>query len=461
MCQTKKEGGRRCARHQRTRKAYDRATYEATQVKTVVAEHADDVKVSPVTPEFIDVPSWEQIEDAVADARRLTGDPEPRVQIDSKNRIHVLPHGWAVEEASTRVGVMLSIVIDDEVAKRTAELEADIVVDGKHYTAKELDEAKEEALIEFDDMCIIQRETLEKTWHIDGQLARMNDIDTPAEAKLNRKREKLLATYNSREPEQDRLNKVHGDLRKAKTDLDKKLKFIRRDATIDVLAHLRRMGVPEDGVVYDFISSPILTDELGESMKCFPTDWIRSSNNHPTKVALDTSMGRAYYVHEGIFDPLKAAEATNQEPESEEVKSWGEKRVMSMLVAFPSIGGFSPSFIHEFTHRMEYVHVPEGARLAELEDMFLRRRTNAGPHAKGPRQGKRRYKLGRKDEMTRPDDFADPYFGKEYEGLRAREILSTGIEAVFGNKFGNLMGMDGYKADPDHRAFVLGVLATI
>jgi hypothetical protein len=402
------------------------------------------------------------VEDAVVDARRLAGDLDPRVRIDSKGRVHVLPHGWEVEEATTRAGMMISRVVDDEVTKRTTELQANLTVDGKHYTPYELGVAEAHALALFDAICVKQRNTIQKAWDIDPVMDSLDSADIAGYDKLMRKRDRIMLQYDRMDPENRRLNEEWMKFKNVRRDYEKELAGVSSTASLNVISRIRKMGAPEEGVTVDrAISDDYLVEELGKFMKYFPTDWVNSSNNFPTSVAVETDSGRSYYVHEGVFDPEQAASAAGKDPNDDEAQEWGEKRTVSLLVAFPTLVGMNASLIHEFTHRMEYVHIPEGARIAELEDMFLRRRTNAGPRAKGPRQGKRRYKLGRKDEMTRPDNFADPYIGKEYQGLRAREILTTGMEGVFCGKFGNLIGTDGYKADPDHRAFVFGILATI
>jgi hypothetical protein len=95
--------------------------------------------------------------------------------------------------------------------------------------------------------------------------------------------------------------------------------------------------------------------------------------------------------------------------------------------------------LHELGHRFELT-VP-GLRL--LEQQFYARRT-AGERL--------RPLAGYRGEWTRPDAFAAPYIGKDY-GHRAYEILSMGQEAVYQHT------LDGLAADPEHRAFVLGLLA--
>lgn len=64
-------------------------------------------------------------------------------------------------------------------------------------------------------------------------------------------------------------------------------------------------------------------------------------------------------------------------------------------------------------------------------------------------------------EYARQADFMDVYVGREYVTSSHREVLSTGAEAMFHGNFGGFVGLDeNYKADLDHRGFVLGVFAT-
>jgi hypothetical protein len=110
---------------------------------------------------------------------------------------------------------------------------------------------------------------------------------------------------------------------------------------------------------------------------------------------------------------------------------------------------------HEMAHRFEKV-VPG---IGEMEEAFLKRRTTA-------ESGKREdlvdlYPGSRAREVARPDDFVNAYIGKEYGRKNSHEVLSVGVESVFAGRNGGLVGAGRYDADTDHRAFVLGTLATI
>ena len=106
---------------------------------------------------------------------------------------------------------------------------------------------------------------------------------------------------------------------------------------------------------------------------------------------------------------------------------------------------------HELSHRLEDTN----PHLGVLEKQFLERRCVDANGNKTPAVLRR----GSRGERFREGGFVDSYIGKVYESNFA-EVLSVGAEAVFTGSYGGLVGEDGHKADLDHRAFVLGLLAT-
>ena len=97
---------------------------------------------------------------------------------------------------------------------------------------------------------------------------------------------------------------------------------------------------------------------------------------------------------------------------------------------------------------------------------FLRRRTDG--------LAPERYA---KRELVVSDGFADRYMGKDYAGTHHTELLSCGMEAITHGRFGGLTGRRSVflpapgglsladraqppKADPEHLALVLGLLAS-
>ena len=111
------------------------------------------------------------------------------------------------------------------------------------------------------------------------------------------------------------------------------------------------------------------------------------------------------------------------------------------------------SAVHEFAHRVEDSNVPF---LKEMQDTFYRRRTEVD----GVPMAKVRLYRG-KNEFAIPDDFTSDYMGKRYTQDKHFELLSTGMEAVFGNGYGGLVGVGGKKADLELRDFILGAIATL
>ena len=111
------------------------------------------------------------------------------------------------------------------------------------------------------------------------------------------------------------------------------------------------------------------------------------------------------------------------------------------------------SAVHEFAHRVEDSNVPF---MREMQDVFYRRRTEVDGV---PMERVRLYKG--KNEFAIPDSFTADYMGKRYEQAQHFEIMSTGMEAVFGNNYGGLVGLGGKNPDHDMRNFILGMVASI
>lgn len=116
------------------------------------------------------------------------------------------------------------------------------------------------------------------------------------------------------------------------------------------------------------------------------------------------------------------------------------------------------SMTHELAHRMEDRNPEIGIATKE----FLRRRTEGLPK-----------QLYYRKELVTEDSFADRYMGKDhYRGTEHTELFSCGMEAVAHGRFGGLRGHTHVdlsapdlrhaapRADPEHLALVLGLLAT-
>ncbi|GAA4924033.1 hypothetical protein [Nesterenkonia rhizosphaerae] len=118
----------------------------------------------------------------------------------------------------------------------------------------------------------------------------------------------------------------------------------------------------------------------------------------------------------------------------------------------PGVAPTLRSAAHELTHRMEY-SVPG---LSQAERAFYQRRTEDHELSRIP---------GLQGEYYRDGGFPSAYMGKDYSVKRvdnqAFELMSCGMEALYGGGYGGLVGVGRHRADEEYRAFVLGTLATV
>lgn len=125
------------------------------------------------------------------------------------------------------------------------------------------------------------------------------------------------------------------------------------------------------------------------------------------------------------------------------------------------------SLAHEFGHHIEYNNPEVGMACNE----FLKRRTE-GMEKVVYQPAKR---VGRRvipAEVVTPDGFVDSYIGKHYVDKYHTEVFSMGVEALFTGECGGLLGIEvdtsrlategvtkRHRADPEHFALVMGLLA--
>ena len=196
------------------------------------------------------------------------------------------------------------------------------------------------------------------------------------------------------------------------TQKSKAANQVHTDTVKEVLGEIRNLGGTLDGTPRHRkptwnrgLSS---NEQVTRAASWYPSEWIDRSNERGP-VNFKQTKGRAHY-----------------------------RDVDSQI----TLDGTVPTAVHEIAHRMEYT-VP-GVRA--LEEQFYARRT-AGESLKHLGKGHGR------NEVTREDQFFNPYAGKSYDG-RAYEIMSMGYE--------HLRTKTGWdKIDPDYRAFVLGTLAAV
>lgn len=110
--------------------------------------------------------------------------------------------------------------------------------------------------------------------------------------------------------------------------------------------------------------------------------------------------------------------------------------------------------VHELSHRFEGTV----DQVKRLEQDFLARRTT--DPSTGRRFPRRPMYPGSRSVLVRDGGFVSKYTTREYENGET-EVLSTGMEFMFGGRRGGLVGWSGDHADTEHRDFVLGVLATV
>jgi len=159
-------------------------------------------------------------------------------------------------------------------------------------------------------------------------------------------------------------------------------------------------------------------EQVMASSSYFPSSWIEMSNSAPSIVKYASSKnGRAKYV------------------------TYAGSRERAMMLS-----GKIDSSIHEHYHRMEDV-IPG---LTQMEQHFLNRRTAGEPlqklddlspgHGYGP------------NEVARPDQFFNPYIGKEY-GDGTAEVVTVVMQRL-------ALG-EGREIDHDLQNFVLGAVTVL
>lgn len=111
---------------------------------------------------------------------------------------------------------------------------------------------------------------------------------------------------------------------------------------------------------------------------------------------------------------------------------------------------------HEFGHRMEEV-IPDNA-LPRMEEAFLRLRSGkASGQFYTEMQSEAVHGF-----LFHEGGFVDKYVGREYMNGKY-EVFTVGVEALLGKNYGSLSGQHPIYSEEDrqHKAFTLGVLATL
>jgi hypothetical protein len=241
-------------------------------------------------------------------------------------------------------------------------------------------------------------------------------------------------------------------------------------AVVDVLSTLRPMGAEgvSDPLPVERWSHRTAIGLVKENLWRLPTDWISRSSTTGAPMAVRTTSGAGHFIpskHRWVMDEPTSIEVSSpwepSSPRATDIRqrddgtwTWTEVRRPERLVEAPEIAlppkaraGAGGVVVHEFCHRMESIR----PGIPMVERAFLDRRSG----------GRRARPVGRKGRRYTAIDggFVDPYVGRTYGDVPFLEVLSTGVESVHSGRWGGLMGWDGSPSDPDHRAFVLGVLA--
>lgn len=277
----------------------------------------------------------------------------------------------------------------------------------------------------------------------------------------------ILTAYESRLAasleEYEMADEIYGDAVRSRTDtpaLTKEYRVIQRahsnlksgndpqvkeqmrrltDGYLAALAEVVPMGGTHD---LDPSSHKGVEKSLNDGARCYPSSWVKISNSgQQIRGMVARSNGNPHYLSR------KRVAA----------KDGSGAQIISAIAVDPSeegaiVGGLSryePDAIHEQMHR--YENVVEG--IMDLENMFLDRRNTLPDGTLEPLQ--KMYGSGK--VQTRPDHFTDRYTGRRYED-GASELMSTGMEGIFGGKYGGFIGIGNWQPDTEMRNFVLGVL---
>lgn len=270
------------------------------------------------------------------------------------------------------------------------------------------------------------------------------------------------------------VRKAHSHLQLGDSQWDKVEARIYAAATREALAEQRPMGLPNGSLgTYHHKSHKTALRRLETALDYYPTEWTDKEATFRDEVHLTdgthlvrefplivtSTSGRAFYRrHDYTRDPSGDL-------------AWGSTLRVDTATDGALDEGVSTA-LHEYGHRAEHV-TPEINNVCQA---FVAERTM---NSDGTRHELREYLAntpsdqlpqnldafsGRKNglELVRPDDFVDQYIGKQNDPRNLHsEVFSMGMEAIFAGRYGGFRGRGNWKADPDHRNLILGVLATI
>lgn len=197
---------------------------------------------------------------------------------------------------------------------------------------------------------------------------------------------------------------------------------------------------------------------LADISTLFPSQWNLARGKNPFRFIEDSEQPDSAYFRStsmSMYIPAKMNRAIYENRDKlgqhglqSDENYWQNRRVL----------------IHETCHYYETISPP----LRDLQKAFRERRVQEvnsekeKPYIAKPPLSLVGYEP---DQKFHIDHFVNPYVGSDYSnpgrGFQNFEILSMGMESIMAGQEGSLIGLNGHRADPDHRNTVLGVLASV
>jgi len=458
-------GPRRCpSQRGERRREYRRALYAAQKAATI----ADPAGPEPTHGDHSAIATDEQVREACAAASALFDAFAGNQNVETLRRY---------ESAVRYAGELVATQVDAEIAARLDPTELDrLDADAAALEAAVIEHAREKRAVE-------QR--------VHDLTAKLRRLPPPERVQYLDEIDELVNDFNQRSR----------TLQATAAEIERRrLAYGAAEGRVaaEVLGRYREYGT----VVPDVHQSTTKRAQqvTAAASTVFPADWMTASNNS-RRMIVKESKDRAYYQHQSRVrvsentdydysdDPTSEQTwATRKEmppaPEKStvdrmreldwpdgdpkwvavrdpETRRWGWKLRMTYKgtvtmseLRVPSSASSAEdthrTAIHEMSHRVETFNVAATAACLS----FRERRTTS---VDGIPHTLQQYAKG---EYVRPDDFVDVYVGKQYQSSVHTEVLSMGMESVFGGSHGGLKGRHGYRADPEHRHLILGLCAT-
>jgi len=463
MCRSRGEGGRRCGVNHERGNAQKRAAYAAGRVEAaavgllpappaVYPPQGDRENQGPV--------AIEEVAERAAEVRGWAKRAGSLASVDEEGNATVTRECVELEAAATEVGRALAVHVEEEFEARWREALAGEYADLSEERLKECEAAVAAAWEEYE----AYGETVDP------------DVGEPEASNWERRQEELEEVWSRADDTLTSLRTREKIVRAA----------FRAEAVRTVMNRVRPMGgALELGASSgdDEESHRFAVMLVEDAARYLPADWVRESNEYRVPLHIILGKGvvdRAFFVVAAVPGSGESETGIDSyelpgEESARSLSAFTEEGVMApdgaVSLLFvprrrPAVG-VSGEAVHELTHRMSQTRLG-GQVLPAVQEAFLLRRTT---DAEGNRLPAVSYgaSLGSlaklagasEEEQVIPDEFVDIYIGKQYPHLMDREVLTMGIQALLDGSYGGLRGRDGFRADPDHEAFTLGVFACL